>query len=474
MGLFERAKNKLNARYYGNLDEFAEMEDIQKQYWGWLIYTHKYNALIHNTIQYRYSNNYEDTYKFINPTKNVLKRVAMIKAQTYNRPPVRRAASAQLQKIIKNNVHRINNSLQYACRLLNACGNVLIIPVLATDRGAPSILDFIVVAPHEAHIEPCYTDYKYNVVARIADKVYIVSEIDNTSIENKRFTYVVNQSRDKNIYYADLGDPVWVSLENTTLVHPRCVGPVTDLIEGTIHIGELETFANVVAWLKSFRQVQATDEESVNPSDLIPGPLKIFPSNITAIDLVDKNDSFEKLIEQTAIDLAGQHGVSATALLGKYESENNWFSVSQELMQHWVGQLETWKRAERDLWQSVCNMTLINVPENEREVVITYMNPYMSLQDPQKDFDLHRAKVRAGYESTLMKVLEENPHLSTLEEAKLLYENNLQAFSEEIQMKRKLNIPDSDSPGLSPQDNGAMGVLGKAGPSMINNKDLEA
>jgi hypothetical protein len=471
MGLFEKAKNKINARYYGNLDEFQEMEDIQKQWWAYLIYTHKYSTLVNNTIAYRYENNWEDAYKFIDPINNVLKRVANIKAQTYNRPPVRLSNNPQLARIIKNNVHRINKALQSACRLCNACGNVLIVPVLATDRGAPSVLDLIVVPPHDVWLEASYIDYKYNVVARIADKVYIVSEIADDTVEARRNTYIVNQSKDKSIYYADLGDPIWISLENTTIVNPRCVGPIADLVSGTVHIGELETFCNITAWLKSFRQIQSTDDESVNPSDLIPGPMKILPPNIQAIDLINKDDQFEKLIESKAVALAGQHGVSRVAILGDYQSENNWFSVSQELMQHWVAQLETWKQVEYQIWASIAQMSLIDA--QDAQVIVHFQNPYLSLQDPAKDFELHRSQAKTGYANILYKILEDNPHLTSLEEAEEFYLNNLNWYSEDIKRKRALNIPD-EGIGQSPQDNGAMGVLGKMGPSLVNKNDLEA
>jgi hypothetical protein len=284
--------------------------------------------------------------------------------------------------------------------------------------------------------------------------------------------------------WADYGEPIWCTLDEVDHTNPRSLGPITDLIVGTVEIGIMEGFATKINYLKSFKQPVQVGEYSVPADQMIAGAEQLWSADVSLIDLADKNDFYERLIQDKSISLMGQHGVSKLAATGDYQTEQSWVSVNQELLQHWESQTQTWLAVEAELWESVCKMDVVGIdPEEPTSVVrVKFQPPYPSMQDPQKSWELHREKVKHGCSTTIEQLMIENPWLEDEEQATALYDSNLRQYAKEIGMKRALNIGDDGTIGLSAAANGALGPvvkaiangnLGSDGPSM-DGKEVEA
>ena len=478
--LIQRAQSQFK-RWSVNkpLDRWNQLEKEYKQYWAWSIYQHEHKNLIIQSIKYRYKHAWKDIDKFVAPTENPLKKTANLKAQTYSRPPVRRTESAQLRTLIHRNSARVNKSLLWATKLMNATGNVLIWPVIGTRKGLPIVLDVLVIPAHQCYLEYCYEDCKYNIVAEY-DNSYLISYWSGESVDNERTCLHVDKDFKDNLHFwADYGEPIWCSLDEMDHTSPRSIGPIADLISGTIEIGIMEAFATKINYLKSFKQPVQNSDYSVTPDQMIAGAEQIWSADVSLIDLADKNDFYEKLIQDKSIALMGQHGVSKLAATGDFQNEQSWVSVSQELLQHWENQTQNALGIEEDLWTSVCSMSVVDLdPEDPaNKVKVKFLPPYPTMQDPQASWNLHREKVKHGCSTTVEYLMQEYPWLEDETAANALYEANLKQYSKEIGMKRALNINDDGSVGLSAVENGALGPIVKAvangqlganGPSMDN------
>lgn len=459
------------------LDRWSQLERELKQYWAYCIYEHEYKQIVIQSIKYRYKHAWKDIDKFVQPIENPLKKTANLKSQTYARPPVRRTENKQLRTLIHKGSARVNKSMLWASKLLNATGNVLIWPVIGLQKGLPIVLDVLVIPAHKCYLEWCYEDSKYNIVAEY-DGTYLVSYWTGESVDRERDIFHVKSDMVTPVrLWADYGEPIWCTLDQVDHTIPRSIGPIADLIVGTLEIGIMESFATKINYLKSFKQPVQNGEYSVTADQMIAGAEQLWSADVSLIDLADKNDFYEQLIQNKSIALMGQHGVSKLAATGDYQNEQSWISVSQELLQHWESQTQTWLSVENDLWESVCKMDVVGIdPEEESSVVkVKFLPPYPTMQDPQKSWELHREKVKHGCSTTVEYLMAENPWLEDEEQATKLYESNLHQYAKEIGMKRALNIGDDGSVGLSAVENGALGPivkavangkLGASGPSM--------
>ena len=455
-------RGMLSFQRSGLIDEWERMTVEVKQYWAYLVYNHSHTLLIKDNLRSRYQHAWKDLDRFINPTLNPLKRVANIKAQTYSRPPVRRTANKSLQRLLSVNAKRINIAMSHACKLLNATGNVCIWPVLGTRGGLPVVLDLIVVPAHNTWLTENYNDYKYDVVSKYKD-YYLVSVYTGESVDHERETYCVHKSNKKAPSpFAAICEPIWVSIEDAPFGDPRTVAPIMDLIIGTLDIGQMEAFSAKVMYLKSFKQMQTTNGEKVNVDKLEASPHTLWPENVDAIDLVDKDFAFEEYIQQKAVDLAGQHGVSKVAVTGDYKDQQSWVSVSQELLHHWEEQIELWKYVEEQMWNNIQATDLFADEAGVQPVFTMFQAPYPSLQDPKVEWELHREKVKNGIETTTDRMMREHPELTGPEEADAMWEANLRRHAVQVNLMRDLNLSADDKIGNTPQENGALGAAAKA------------
>jgi len=467
----------LSFQRLGMIDEFEAMMVEQQQYWAYLIFNHQHTILIKDTLRIRYQHAWKDLDKFVAPTLNPLKRVANIKSQTYARPPVRRTTNKSLQALLSKNAKRINVAMSHACKLLNATGNVCIWPVLGTRGGLPVVLDILVIPAHDTWLTENYNDYKYDIVSKYKD-FYLVSAYNGESVDNERGTYCIHKTK-KNAPspFAQICEPIWVSLEDSLFGTPRTVSPILDLVTGTLDIGQLEAFSAKVMYLKSFKQMQNISDEKVSGGidKLEASPHTLWPVGVEAIDLVDKDFAFEAYIENKAINLAGQHGVSKVAVTGDYQDQQSWLAVSQELLHHWEEQIELWKYVEERMWENIQTTELFMDDAGVAPVFVSFQQPYPSLQDPGIEWDLHREKVKNGIETTTDRMMREHPELTGPEEADAMWLANLTKYASQVKKQRELNIPSDGSLGKSPEENGAdgalakqkaFGELGAAGPSV--------
>lgn len=467
--IFSRAKRQIiSAEYYGDVDQFEQITASAKQYWAFKIYEHNYKDIVQATLRSRYLHAWKDIDRYVDPVWNPLKKVANIKAQAYSRPPIRRTENADLRKIMMRAAHGVNRSLSRAEKLLNACGNVLVWPCIGYEKAAP-ILSTLVLEPHMVYLEANYEDGRYDIVARYTD-YYLISEYRNGA----RTNYTVDKSGNAVKRWLSIGNPVWCSVTEGKFGMPRTIGPISDLLVGTITIGVMEAFAAKVMFLKSFKQPFMASEEGrgVSPDKYIAGPDQLWPAAIDVMDLADKNDFFEVMIENMAIRLAGQHGVSKLVMTGEYRDGESWVSVNEELTRHYEEQIENAQSIERALWSSVCEMDLVSV-DPDAKIWVKFQPPYQGARDPRTEWELHRERVKAGVESTLEWIGEHHPELETEEEMKALYDHYIELYAEEVNSKRKLNIADN---GNSPQVNGSLarqyGEQGRNGPA-VDGKEVE-
>lgn len=459
----------------GPLDQWENFAAVVKQWWAFKIFNHDHKNIVIQSLQSRYTHAWKDINEFVDPMLNPLKKVANIKAQTYSRAPVRRTENEQLRALIKRSALVLNRKFLHGTKIVNAAGNVLLWPVItktgATDTPADLALDCLVIPPHDVHLVPNYADGKYDIVARYVN-YYLVSTFSGSA----RTSEVMDTAGKPLSVFQSIGDPVWVSLLDYQFGLPRCVGPVADLIYGTVSIGHREAFAEKVMYLRSFKQPQLDSEEKVNTDKLIAGPGQLWPTGLTTIDLVDKDTIFEDSITARAILLAGQHGVSKAAYTGEYADQQAWSAVSEELTHHYEEQLENWQLVEKLFWESVCGMAGIDISP-AAEVVVKFTPPYAISKDPAAEFALHRERAKKGYETTIDRLRAEHPELETDEELHELYKENLERYAEETRMQREGNIPaDETAVGRTPQENGALakqfGDQGADGPS-VDGKEPE-
>ena len=464
-------RGMLSYQRLGLIDEYEQQMVEVKQYWAYLIYNNSHTMLIKDTLRTRYTNAWKDLDRFVAPVWNPLKRVANIKAQTYSRPPVRRTENKTLQVLISKNAKRINRAMTQASKLLNATGNVCIWPILGTRGGLPVVLDILVIPAHDTYLTENYNDYKYDIVSKHKD-YYLVSVYTGESVDNERQNFCVHKNKNNTTSpFAAVCEPIWVSLNDTNFGNPRSVDQVSDLITGTLDIGQLEAMSGKVVFLKSFKQLQRTNGEKVSVDKLEASPHVLWPENVDAIDLVDKDFAFEAYVECKAVSLASQHGVSKMAMTGDYKDDQSWSSVSQELLHHWEEQIELWKFVEDQMWASIQNTELLQDDFGPGVVSVAFMQPYPNLQDPKVEWELHLDKVKNGVSTTTDRMMMEHPHLTSGEEADAMWEGNLRKYSIQVNFMRELNL----SGGKSPEENGAdgaaakqkaFGKLGAEGPSV--------
>ena len=466
---FNKAKRNIRwSETYQGWDKYEQQEAQIKQYWAMRIYEHQHKALVSSTLLQRYKYAWEDMAAFVAPVLNPLKHVANIKAQTYSRAPVRRSPNQKMQMFLNRYNKAVNRSLDRANKVMNACGNVLLWPVIGPEGGESLRYRVLVFEPADVVLEPNYTDGMYDVIARYQDW-YFCSFNDGSSVDGRQ-NWITTRGGQIDMLFSDLGSPVWCSLEDVSFGAPRCVGPVNDLISGTVSINQMEAFCERVVYLKSFKQPVSVDGEKVKVDELIAGPGRLWPTNVDTIDLVDKDSFFEELIERKVEQLANQHGVSKLAIKGDFVNEASWASVSEEMTFHFESQIENWKLIEEKLWKSTAQMELLGM-DGDALVITKFVSPYPSSRDPQKDHELHRQRVTEGYESTDERILEEHPEFSDLEQAKTYRLENLTQYRDEIIMKRELNLPGY---GQSPQENGAMGAAVKAAVTAVQQGNLGA
>ena len=452
--------------------------DIElRQFWAYVIFSNEHRSLVLRNLRARYKHAWTDMDKFTDPTINPLRKVAVMKAVTYTRPPVRRTEHAQLRTLIRRNARHLNRRLLYGTKLLCGTGNVLLWPVLGMKNNLPIHLDLLIIPAHDVFLEWCYDDSSWNVVAQY-DGGLLLSLAGPDMPRSER---LVTTSMEPKKGWPCLGRPIWCSLDEVSHTSPRTIAPIADLINGSVKVGMYEAFGDKVTYLKSFKQPKQGGDYAISQDQLIAGPNKVMPADLEFIDMVDKNDVYEKLIQEKSLMLAGQHGVSRVAATGDYQNENHWSSVAQEMLHHWEEMSEICLGLEEELWQAVCQMELVGIdPDDPTAVVkVQFQAPYPTMQDPEKEFNLAREQQRAGVASITDYLMQKYPWIEDEEHAWLVHEQFLSDLEKELDMKRAKNIPnDSQNPGSAPVVNGQksldtkFGELGAEGPS-ADQKTLE-
>lgn len=464
--LLKRARSSiLGSTTIDTIDRYHQQLQHVQQFWAWKVYTHNYRDLVISTLRYRYTHAWKDIDQYVEPAWNPLRKVANIKAQAYSRPPVRRTDNDALATIIRRSSPRINRALNYAEKLMHATGNACLWPVITVENAEPA-LDLLVVAPHACYLTENYDDGRYDVVCKYLNW-FMISEYTGGARRN----YVTDSKGAPVTPFASVGAPVWISLTYAPFGEPRTIAPVSDLLMGTIGIGVMEAFAEKVVFLKSFKQMAEGDASSgrINPDKLIAGPEHMWPAVPDMIDLADKDGLYEQLIEDRAVRLAGQHGISKLMMSGDYRDGSSWISVNEEILKHHEEQIENAHEIERELWRSVCAMPLVDQPA-DTVVNVSYLPPHPGNRDPRTEWEIFREKVKHGCAQTLEWIQKEHQEFSE-EEARKYYDDAIAEYAKEVNMKRELNISDE---GNSPKVNGAarFGVLGAEGPS-VDNKESE-
>lgn len=445
--------------------EYHQIQAEQQQHYAYLIYEHLHAPIVALYLNQRYAHAWKALSQFVAPVLNPLKKVANLKAQTYSKPPIRRGNNTEIRKLLAASNARINRKLDYACRLLEATGNVLIWPTVGSAPDAPIALDLQVFAPHEVHLVANHVSHTYDIAAVLDEYIFCYWHKGRS-----RNLKIYDMAGKPTQLYAAIGRPVWCSLVETKFGRPRCTGPVNDLISGTLSVNQMETFAERVSYLKSFKQPVSLTDERIKTDNFIAGPDNVWPESIELVDLVDHNDFFEKMIEGKVTQLCNQHGISEMLARGDFSTGVSWESVSEELVFHFESQIENWQYIESQIWSSVVEIADLELPADS-QVAVKFTPPYRSSRDPDKEHDLHRKRVSAGYDSTVERYMEENPHLSDPDKAREEWKARLAEFAEEVNLKRDLNISDS---GPSPAENGANGAAAKFGEVGRNGPSVSA
>ena len=454
-----------------------------RQFWAYQIFRNEHRELVLRNLQHRYKHAWQDMDKFCDPTINPLRKVATMKAVTYTRPPVRRTKHPQLRLLIKRNARHLNRRLLYATKLLAGTGNALLWPVIGMRDRKPTYLDVLVIPAHEVYLEWCYDDSQWNIMAEYDGGVLLSLCVLTAEGPVRQMMHLDESLQVAQRAWADLGQPIWISLDEMSHTAPRSVAPIADLINGSIKLGMFEAFGDKITYLKSFKQAVQAGEYGVTPDQLIASPQNIWPNEVTLIDLADKNDVYEKLIDAKNLTLAGQHGVSKVAATGDYQNENHWASVAQEMLHHWEEMNEICLGIEEALWRAICEMSLVQIdPDDPTAAVrVEFQPPYPTMQDPKSNFDLAREQQRAGVGSITTYLMQLYPWIEDEEQAWQVHNQFLADLKKEMDMKRSMNIPDDpNTAGKTPQQNGAtsleqskkFGELGANGPSM-DQKELE-
>ena len=461
----QKLKRNRNSWNHVSGAEYHQIRVEQQQYYASLIYDHDHAALVLNLLATRYKHAIQSLTPYVAPVMNPLKTVANVKAQVYSKPPIRRGSDPAIRTLLASSNSRINRKLDHACKILNSSGNVLIWPTVGSAPDSAIALDLQIFQPHEVNLVANYRSHTYDIAA-ICDQYIYCYWFDGDS--HKLGVYDLSDGNREVSLHSAIGRPVWCSIVQTKFGKPRCNGPVNDLIAGTLSINQMEAFAERVTYLKSFKQPVRDTEERVKADNFIAGPDNIWPEGVTLVDLVDHNDIFESMIEKKYLQLCNQHGVSSALAKGEYKDMATWESISEELLFHFGQQVENWQYIEQQIWESVLAIEDLNLPQDGR-VTVRFTPPFKSARDPMQEHELHRTRVKDGYESTVDRVMDENPHLVEREEAKAFWLEQLDEFAEEVKIKRELNIPGY---GESPQENGAAGAaarfgeIGRNGPSV--------
>lgn len=452
---------------YGNSS--ASRKEIQEI--AYSIFNNDYKDLVIMLLNSRYKPEIvnESLARYVYPTKNPLRRIALAQSVLYTRPPRLQTTPEWVAEEIGKycpDMYLYMSQLQALCL---GVGDALAWPYFDT---AEKNIKIQIVPPH-------LVDVHYRLMGQAAIRVRIGDQkwriwttdfwFDSDEDPEKWWIPKKNQKTTKLYYGIPLvlfqskkpyiitkDDDAWNVFDNI------------DLINGTLQVGEAETLHNKGLWLRSFRQVSADTsradtgaEPKNNELKIAPDTVLNFPLNSTA--LADEAGQFYKAIREIEVDLAASRGISTKSYYRDIVNETEIMSVSEELRQRWYGQVSIFNYYEIKLLKVIANLLNkdvkgMNIPA-DTEYSINYVMPanftskMKQLEELEKGIELLETSIEEF-------LYVNNPEFRNMEEVKKYLEENKESRIEVITTLRELNEARNPAyPGNSPEANGAMGPV---------------
>jgi hypothetical protein len=178
--------------------------------------------------------------------------------------------------------------------------------------------------------------------------------------------------------------------------------------------------------------------------------------SITSLDLRSSAEHYNATIDATISRVAANYGISRERL--NAAGQTTPVSGDAALYERRAELLQVWAGAEQRLFRlckTVFAGTPVAIPRDDTLIVdFREIEARVSMAD---QLDLWERMLSMGLKSVPDMVMSMNREISTSDEADAEVTRNLESWAKWIEVRRKLNAPDSTDPGRSPEDNGRMG-----------------
>jgi hypothetical protein len=505
--LHDKYKDTRNKITHFNSFNTFEKNRIEEQERLYKILQGDFDHIIREQLNLRYSIEtlFPGWENWITATINPLRRVADILSLVYTKPPDRTAfeygsdsENSNNKKKLEDLINRcsdFNRSLHFAEKLVHGPANPVIWPHIISRSGKNTFvkserarklndlkIKLRVISSHLTEISPA-ADYQYDIISYWSDLgIWSCSIFEKD--ENKRKQYWYDVEKDDVIPALDLAAPVFISESGYQGVDFWEYHNNIPLGSATINCAEKELFSEHVAYQKSFKQPidnSPNDPEAEIPEVQAIGPNRVLAGSLVFEDLVDKDLSFEEMLEKKAAIAARAKNVSTAVFFGEKNNYESAKTLQFEKLQHFEQQLLIWQEVEKELFVNIINDLAIPfsmLPASSKDwTIATNFREPLTVLEPSKRIEIFKEKEKLGATNIYQYIREENEQVNSDEKARALYKRNQELRAYRVNVTRALQIPENENENDATVVEKIKGVVtgseGAGGENMINDKDVD-
>jgi len=296
-------------------------------------------------------------------------------------------------------------------------------------------------------------------------KAYVNGRIETVNVlvdDSETFTFFNGQI---------IGTPIARSLPRLNIVkvqrreqwggHPP-EGEGSDLAAGHLAIQLLTALTLRLHKAQGYRQIVITGDTSGTPSEQPMGEDTAIKAEgnaqVTTLDLATPPDHYLKTIEAITTTVAANHGINRDRL----NQKNTVSADDVGLLERRAEAIKVFREVERECFE-VIRMVSREHPKHRIPESATFKVDFAEIEarvDRKTQLEIRELEERLGLRNRLDDILEDQPELKTIAEARDEYLRNLNLRAWRVQMERALNMPadeTNDGPGDSPEENGRKG-----------------
>ena len=415
----------------------------------WRVLHNDYDELIDSRLKEIHTNEiYQEYYKYINPTRNPVKRIAEILSVTYLKAPrryIKASNKAFVNNIIRNNIKNLNQILREVEKQINVIGDCYLRPYM---NEKEDMVELEVIPAYL--VKPAY-DRSTLLSLRVYDEKgnSIIYYNDGTFEELNVSGKAIKERTQSKVDYLPI---VHFAISPTDEKHPTNISDNQDIYNATLQIGLLETYLSRVNYLRSFRQPKASTEEiagatGTNQADLTISPSSVIPYDLDTVELASPSDEYLSGIRELEIDASGSRGISSDMY---YKKINNGSEdvITNELRQYWFKSIQTMRTGEQELLRLCVDLYLLNTGKAFKafkfkpyDYIIDYIEPIPELMNPLNAQKVLSNDIKLGTDNVVDYLLRTNPDIPDEKTALKLIEKNINMRAKMVEKMRELNMP---------------------------------